>query len=275
MPIEPISLVIPCRNEAESILPLLDEVFCIPGRWLAEVIVVDDGSTDATAALLAERAETEPRLMVLSHARSAGQSSAVRTGVRAADCAWVATLDGDGQNPPDQIPALLVAAATAVAAGRRIGLVQGERAVREDVSSRRWASRAANAVRAGVLGDGVRDSACGLKLFRRQAYLELPYFEHIHRFLPAMMQREGWDVVVVPVTHRPRQAGRSHYSNLARALVGLVDLAGAAWLLRRRSAVLPAGRTYADTRERGELSIAEEHGALLGEQQPAAAGLQS
>ena len=248
MPSDPISLVIPCRNEAESITALLDEVFRIPGRWLAEVIVVDDGSTDATPTLLAERAEVEPRLLVLTHARAAGQSSAVRTGIRAADCAWVATIDADGQNPPDQLPALIAAAAAALIAGRRLGLVQGERAVREDTSSRRWASRAANAARAAVLGDGVRDSACGLKLFRRQAYLDLPYFEHIHRFLPAMMQREGWDVVVVPVAHRPRQAGRSHYSNLARALVGLVDLAGAAWLLRRRSTVLPAGGTYPDAR---------------------------
>ncbi len=271
MPSEPISLVIPCRNEAESIGALLDEVFGIPDRRLAEVIVVDDGSTDATPALLAERAETEPRLLVLTHARAAGQSSAVRTGVRAADCAWVATIDADGQNPPDQVPALIAAAAAAIAAGRRLGLVQGERGVREDVSSRRWASRAANAARAAVLGDGVRDSACGLKLFRRQAYLELPYFEHIHRFLPAMMRREGWDVVVVPVTHRSRQAGRSHYSNFSRALVGFVDLAGAAWLLRRRSPVLPAGGTYADTRAQAAGAGQPAHSAF-GEPE-AAAGL--
>ncbi len=242
--IEPISLVIPCLNEAECLTALLDEVFRTLGARLAEVIVVDDGSTDATPELLARLARSEPRLIVLTHSAPAGQSSAVRTGVRAAETTWVATLDGDGQNPPDQISTLIAALDAAGSAARRIGLVQGERRARQDASSRKWSSSIANRIRAAALGDGVRDSACGLKLFRRRAFLELPYFEHLHRFLPAMMQREGWDVLVAPVEHRPRVAGRSHYSNLQRALVGLVDLAGAAWLQRRRSRTLPPGQTY-------------------------------
>lgn len=241
--IDLITLVIPSLNEAESLDLLLAEVFRVLGPLLAEVIVVDDGSTDGTGALLAAIAGEEPRLIALRHAATAGQSSAVRTGVRAAETPWVATLDADGQNPPDQLRAL-IAARDGMSAGRgRVGLIQGERTERRDGSGRRWASRLANRIRAAALGDGVRDSACGLKLFQRRAYLDLPYFEHIHRFLPAMMRREGWDVLVVPVAHRPRAAGRSHYSNLGRALVGIVDLVGAAWLLRRRSRTVPPGRT--------------------------------
>lgn len=251
--IEPISLIIPCLDEAGSIPALLDEVFRTLGDCLAEVIVVDDGSTDSTPDLLATLARSEPRLIVLTHDAPAGQSSAVRTGVRAAETTWVATLDGDGQNPPDQIAALIAALDAAGAAARRIGLVQGERRARRDASSRKWSSSIANRIRAAALGDGVSDSACGLKLFRRRAYLELPYFEHLHRFLPAMMQREGWNVLVVPVEHRARIAGRSHYSNLQRAFVGLIDLAGAVWLQRRRSRTLPPGRTFfhAQDEERG------------------------
>lgn len=241
--IDLITLVIPSLNEAENLDLLLAEVFRVLGPLLAEVIVVDDGSTDKTEELLAAIAGEEPRLIALRHAATAGQSSAVRTGVRAAETPWVATLDADGQNPPDQLRAL-IAARDALGSGRgRVGLIQGERTERRDGSARRWASRLANRVRAAALGDGVRDSACGLKLFQRRAYLDLPYFEHIHRFLPAMMRREGWDVLAVPVAHRPRAAGRSHYSNLGRALVGIVDLVGAAWLLRRRSRTVPPGRT--------------------------------
>lgn len=241
-PSEPVTLVIPSLNEADNLGPLLAEVFrALDGR-LAEVIVVDDGSTDATPDVLGALAQDEPRLVVLRHPAPAGQSSAIRSGVRIAETDWIATLDADGQNPPDQVLTLL-AARDAMPDARRIGLVQGERRERQDASSRRWASTFANNLRASVLGDGVRDSACGLKLFQRRAYLELPFFDHIHRFLPAMMRREGWDVLVAPVEHRPRLSGRSHYSNLQRALVGLVDLAGAAWLQRRRSPTVPVGRT--------------------------------
>lgn len=244
MSVEPISLVIPCRNEAGCIGSLLEEVFGLLGPRLIEVIVVDDGSTDATPELLAGLSRLEPRLMVLTHAVPAGQSSAVRTGVRAAESHWVATLDADGQNPPDQMFALMAALDSDGAIPRRVGLVQGERRHRRDNSGRRWGSAIANRLRSWALDDGVRDSACGLKLFRRRAFLDMPYFEHVHRFMPAMMRREGWDVLVVPVQHRLRIAGQSHYSNLQRAAVGLVDLAGAAWLLRRRSQVAPLGQTF-------------------------------
>lgn len=245
--IEPITLVIPCLNEAECLKPLLEEVFRTLGARLAEVIVVDDGSTDATPDILAEVARAEPRLVAVTHAAPAGQSSAIRTGVRLAETEWIATLDADGQNPPDQVLALIAALDAADAGWSHIGLAQGERLDRRDGSSRRWASTLANRIRAATLGDGVRDSACGLKLFRRRAFLDLPFFDHIHRFLPAMMRREGWGVLVAPVAHRPRIAGRSHYSNLQRALVGLVDLAGAAWLQRRRGRTAPPGQTFRQT----------------------------
>ncbi|MBP7002763.1 glycosyltransferase family 2 protein [Amaricoccus sp.] len=254
-PTETISVVIPVLDEAEGLERVLGEVLAALGDTAAEVIVVDDGSTDATPGLLADLAARERRLRVLTHARPAGQSSAIRTGVRAARCSWVATLDGDGQNPPDQILVLLEALHAAPSS--RVGLVQGERRQRRDRSSRRWGSRAANAIRATVLGDGVRDSACGLKVFRRSAFLELPYFEHMHRFVPALMRREGWDVVLVPVEHRPRLAGRSHYSNLRRALVGIVDLAGVAWLLRRRTHTVVPGRTISGAKGTG--CVADAH----------------
>ena len=160
-----------------------------------------------------------------------GQSGAIRQGVRQARGRLIVTLDGDGQNPPDQIPRLL--APFAAVGTERLGLIQGERVGRRDTAARRWASRGANRLRRALLRDGVRDSACGLRVFRREAYLDLPWFDHIHRFLPAMMLREGWDVACVPVTHRPRIVGRSKYSNLSRALVGGPDLLGAAWLVRR------------------------------------------
>jgi dolichol-phosphate mannosyltransferase len=251
--IEPITLVIPCLNEADCLRPLLDEVFRTLGPRLAEVIVVDDGSTDDSPEILAALMQAEPRLVAVTHAASSGQSSAVRTGVRAAETEWIATLDADGQNPPDQVKALILALDALPSGHRRIGLVQGERRRRQDGSTRRWASALANRIRSATLRDGVRDSACGLKLFRRRAYLELPFFDHIHRFLPAMMRREGWDVLVVPVAHRPRIAGRSHYSNLQRALVGAVDLAGAAWLQRRRSPTAPQGRTWLHSVEEAPL----------------------
>lgn len=241
--IDKITLVIPCLNEGDCLRRLLPEVLGTLNTRLEKVIVVDDGSSDETPGYLARLSCFEPRLLVLTHPATLGQSSAIRTGVRAANTRWVATLDGDGQNPPDQILALITAFMALSSGQRRIGLAQGERAERRDDPSRRWASGFANMLRASILGDGIRDSACGLKLFRRDAYLELPYFEHIHRFMPAMMMREGWDVLVVPVTHRPRIAGTSRYSNLRRALVGVIDLAGAAWLIRRRGRIVPSGQT--------------------------------
>lgn len=233
MTVQAISVVVPAHDEAGAIAPLVAEIAAaLEGRDF-EILVVDDASSDATPAILAGLAAREPALRVLTHARRAGQSTAIRTGVRAARHAWIATLDGDGQNPPDQIPHLIAALVEPGAA--RVGLVQGQRAARRDSFAKRFGSRIANAIRGALLRDGVRDSGCGLKLFRRDAYLDLPFFDHIHRFMPAMMRREGWEVRVVDVTHRPRASGRSKYTNLQRALVGIVDLAGAAWLIRRAS----------------------------------------
>ncbi len=237
-----LSVVVPFLNEEGAARALIAEIAAALDGLDFEIIAVDDGSTDATPQILASLASIEPRLVVLTHPQRAGQSVAIRTGVRAARHEWVATLDGDGQNPPDQILRLLGALAAGPA--RDVGLVQGQRAVRRDGLSKRLGSSIANAIRAAALHDGVRDSGCGLKLFRRRAYLDLPFFDHIHRFMPAMMQREGWEVRLVDVAHRPRTSGASKYSNLQRALVGIVDLIGAAWLIRR-SGVVPGGAAHA------------------------------
>jgi dolichol-phosphate mannosyltransferase len=162
---------------------------------------------------------------IVTHARPAGQSAAVHDAVRAAGAPLICTLDGDGQNPPEEIPNLL-APLLSDAASPRLALVAGQRAKRNDPLAKRLASRAANAIRGWLLRDGTRDTGCGLKAFRRDAYLALPYFNHMHRYLPALFQRDGWEVAHVDVTHRPREAGRSKYTNLGRAIVGLSDLFG-------------------------------------------------
>ncbi len=226
-----VSVVIPVRDEAAAISPLIEEVAAALRDRRFEVIVVDDGSQDGTARILQALETRHPWLKSLGHGRSRGQSTAIRTGVRAARAPLIVTLDGDGQNPPDQIPPLL-AALEADRSGT-LGLVQGQREGRKDTLAKRLASRFANGIRGALLRDGVRDSGCGLKAFRRDAYFDLPFFDHIHRFMPAMMLREGWGVRTVGVTHRPRHSGRSKYSNLARGLVGIPDLMGAAWLIRR------------------------------------------
>ena len=232
-----ISVVVPALDEEVSIGQLVTEIDRAMQGFDFELIVIDDGSRDATAAWLSELAQRFDRLRPVHHPVPVGQSGAIRQGVRLARGRLIVTLDGDGQNPPDQVPALL-APLLADSTGR-LGLVQGERAGRKDTLAKQLGSRIANAIRQALLRDGVRDSGCGLKAFRRDAYLELPWFDHIHRFMPAMMLREGWKVQTVPVTHRPRAGGRSKYNNLQRALVGLVDLAGAAWLIRRAKLLPP------------------------------------
>lgn len=231
-----ISIVIPARNEAGNIGGLVRAIdAAMAGLKPVEIIVVDDGSTDATGAEVLGLGL--PHVRLIRHPRSGGQSAAVHSGVLAAQGAIVATLDGDGQNPPEELPRL-VAPLLADRAGR-IGLVAGQRVKRQDTWSKKIASRLANGLRGWLLKDGTRDTGCGLKAFRREAFLALPFFNHMHRYLPALFARDGWQVAHVDVSHRARGAGRSNYSNLQRALVGAVDLLGVAWLLRRRKTVRP------------------------------------
>jgi dolichol-phosphate mannosyltransferase len=235
-----LSIVIPMKNEAANAETLLAEIAAASGELPSyEVIAVDDGSTDATAAVLSRAATADPRLRVVRHPSPGGQSAAVHSGVLAARGGIVATLDGDGQNPPGDLPKL-VAPLLAPGAGR-VGLVAGQRVGRRDTLSKRLASRFANVLRAWLLKDGTRDTGCGLKAFRREAFLRLPYFDHMHRYLPALFKRDGWQVELVDVSHRPRLAGRSNYSNLQRALAGIHDLIGVAWLIRRRKKAEPEG----------------------------------
>ena len=231
----PLSIVVPVHDEADNVEPLVAELLAIAGRVeLVEIIFVDDGSADDTAARLARLRRGEPRLRLLRHDRRAGQSAAIRSGVRAARAAWIVTLDGDGQNDPADIPRLVAAAADA---RQPPVLVGGLRARRHDRWSRRAGSRLANAVRGRMLGDRCPDTGCSLKLFRRDRFLELPYFDGMHRFLPALFALGGEPVLYLPVNHRPRLRGRTKYGNLRRGLIGLVDLFGVRWLQSRTAAV--------------------------------------
>ena len=227
-----VSIVVPVRNEAENIAPLIDEIVAaLDGRWTYEIIYVDDGSTDATAEQLASAMRQHKNLRQLRHAVSSGQSAAVRSGVRAARGAIVATLDGDGQNNPAFLPELISALEKG---GERVGLVAGQRVGRKDTGFKKFQSRAANAIRSAVLHDGTRDTGCGLKVFRRDVFLTMPYFDGLHRFLPALMRREGFDIAYVDVIDRPRRSGVSNYGFFDRLWVGIMDLAGVWWLIRRK-----------------------------------------
>ena len=227
-----LSVVVPVCNEAENVEPLAREIdAALQGRNY-EMIFVDDGSTDETAANLKKLKSSLPALRVLSHSFRSGQSAAVASGVRAARAAWVATLDGDGQNDPADIPRLL--AARDSSGGRGVQLFMGNRrASRKDTAWRRLQSRIANGVRSGMLGDDTPDTGCGIKLFSRDVFMDLPRFDHMHRFLPALFQRHGARVVSVPVSHRERTRGTSKYGMLNRAWVGIVDIIGVMWLRRR------------------------------------------
>lgn len=227
-----VSVVVPMHNEAGNAGPLIDEIAAALAGTRFEIVAVDDSSTDDTLAELQKAGERCANLRVLRHRTQSGQSMAVINGVKAAHGPWIATLDGDGQNDPQDIPRLL-AAAEAHHAGPI--LIAGFRQRRRDSFAKRWGSRFANAIRARLLGDGTPDTGCGLKVFRREDFLAIPHFDHMHRFLPALFLRLGGAVVSVPVNHRPRTRGRSHYGSLDRLAVGITDLAGVWWLKRRWS----------------------------------------
>ncbi|CAD1796729.1 dolichol-phosphate mannosyltransferase [Xanthomonas arboricola pv. juglandis] len=226
-----LSVVVPVFNERDNVAALVGEIVAaLRGLVAFEIVYVDDHSRDDTLAVLQGLKVTTPELRVLHHVTQSGQSTAVRNGVKAARASWIATLDGDGQNDPADIPKLLTARASADA---QVKLFAGWRVNRQDSGSKRWASKWANAIRSRMLHDNTPDTGCGIKLFEREAFLDLPYFDHMHRYLPALMQRAGWRTVSVPVHHRHRTAGVSKYNNLNRALVGIRDLRGVAWLITR------------------------------------------
>jgi dolichol-phosphate mannosyltransferase len=230
-----VSVVVPVRNEAGNVGPLTDEIAAaLTGRWNFELIFVNDGSTDATETTLAALKVTRPWLRQIKHAASCGQSSAVRSGASAARAPVVVTLDGDGQNDPAFIPALLQ---RLTEGGPQMGLVAGQRVGRKSGGFKKLQSKIANGVRSAILRDGTRDTACGLKAFRRDAYLALPYFDGLHRFLPALIRRDGYTVGYVDVIDRPRHSGVSNYGMWDRLWVGILDLAGVRWLIRRRRRV--------------------------------------
>jgi dolichol-phosphate mannosyltransferase len=227
-----VSIVVPVRNEAENVAPLIAEIVdAIGGRWAYEIIYVDDGSTDATADRLAAAMRQRGNLRQIRHATSSGQSAAVRSGVRAACGAIVATLDGDGQNNPAFLPDLISAIEKG---GDRVGLAAGQRVGRKDTGFKKIQSRVANGVRNAILRDGTRDTGCGLKAFRREVFLMMPYFDGLHRFLPALMRREGYEIAYVDVIDRLRHSGVSNYGFFDRLWIGIMDLVGVWWLIRRK-----------------------------------------
>ena len=227
-----VSIVVPVRNEAENVSPLIAEIAAaLDGRWKYEIIYVNDGSTDPTADRLAAIVRQRENLRQIRHATSSGQSAAVRSGVRAARGAIVATLDGDGQNNPAFLPDLILAIENG---GERVGLVAGQRVGRKDTGFKKIQSRVANGVRNAILHDGTRDTGCGLKAFRREVFLMMPYFDGLHRFLPALMRREGYEIAYVDVIDRPRHSGVSNYGFFDRLWIGIMDLAGVWWLIRRK-----------------------------------------
>ena len=230
-----VSVVVPVRNEAGNIAPLVGEIAkALDGQWSFEVVYVNDGSTDGTEAELKRLMGLHPWLRRVRHKQSCGQSAAVRSGVTAARAPMVATIDGDGQNNPAFIPAMLKALQ---AGAPGVGLIAGQRVGRKASGFKKLQSRIANAVRSAVLRDGSRDTGCGLKAFPRDVFLRLPYFDGLHRFLPALVRREGYTIGYVDVVDRPRNTGVSNYGMWDRLWVGILDLAGVWWLIRRKKKI--------------------------------------
>ena len=241
-----LSIVVPLKNEAENI-DFVTEAIVAACEPLApyEIVYVDDGSDDDTAARVLALAARLPQVRLVRHATSAGQSAAVHSGVTLARGTAICTLDGDGQNPPSEIPKLAARLdgrsfpeGVALVAGQRVGRA-GHRLEAPRLARRQRHPPAAP-------DDDTRDTGCGLKLFRRDVFLGLPYFDHMHRYLPALVARDGWKTLHQDVAHAPRHAGRSNYSNLARAVVGAYDLVGVVWLIKRRKKARPLEVTAAE-----------------------------
>jgi dolichol-phosphate mannosyltransferase len=239
-----ISVVVPVRNEAGNIAPLVDEIArALSGRDF-EIVYVNDGSSDGTEAELKSLTARHPYLRQIKHARSCGQSAAITTGVTAARAPLVATLDGDGQNDPAFLPSLI----DPLLSRREVGLVAGQRTGRKASAFKKLQSRIANGVRGAILRDGTRDTGCGLKAFRRDLFLKLPYFDGLHRFLPALVRRENYEIAYVDVVDRPRGHGVSNYGMWDRLWVGILDLMGVWWLLRRKKSVPQISEVSNDAR---------------------------
>jgi dolichol-phosphate mannosyltransferase len=244
-PVPSVSIVVPLKNEAGNIGPLVDEIAAALTDVSFEVVCVDDGSRDATDGELTALQADRPWLRHLKHVVSCGQSAALRSGVIYAHAPVIVTIDGDGQNDPKYLPVLLSALEKG---GRRVGLAAGQRIDRQATGFKKLQSRIANEVRMMVLDDETRDTGCGLKALRRDIYLALPYFDGMHRFLPALVQRDGYDVVHVDVVDRPRQHGTSNYGMWDRLWASLLDLAGVWWLTKRRKHIPAVSEVKPDAR---------------------------
>ncbi len=229
-----ISVVVPVHNEAENINPLLNEIIAaLQDVTDYEIIYIDDGSRDETLNVLKTAQQTIPNLRVFHHAQSCGQSAAIYTGVKASKYSVIATLDGDGQNDPADIPNLHAQLQAQQKINPKLAMIAGWRNQRHDSAWRLFSSKFANGIRSRLLGDATPDTGCGLKVFLRNAALQLPFFDHYHRFLPALMLRAGYQVVSVPVNHRARERGVSKYGTLDRLWVGISDILGVMWLKTR------------------------------------------
>jgi dolichol-phosphate mannosyltransferase len=240
-----VAVVVPVRNEAGNVAPLVNEIAAALGeRWAFEVIYVNDGSTDATEQELVGLMRERPWLHQVKHAASCGQSAAVRTGVAHAHAPFVVTIDGDGQNDPAFIPQLFEALLKG--SPDHVGLIAGQRVGRKASGFKKLQSRIANGVRGAILRDGTRDTGCGLKAFRRDLFLALPYFDGLHRFLPALVRREGYAVGYVDVVDRERRHGVSNYGMFDRLWIGILDLFGVWWLIRRRKRVPQVSEVKSD-----------------------------